>query len=301
MNFKKHISTLFLIVILFVLYSCNTKTEEQQIKINNLQTQLTVKDSIINVISEDLDKSNHKIENSNAEISTLEKQINAETLISFTSESTPILNTTNFIKFAFKSRDLENTNIMTSIWNGGAFINSKQFGKARLTLDDSSIINYIWSSIDRSPENLKKLITPKEKQVLYLLFKNNNLYKDSGASSIVKALLTAYTEVENNESIRHENDLTNKMYSQDPYADSYSDVYEEIENTINDFASEEVKGILSDENYYSSSGRESKLSNRVFFVYTFWIRRYKEKNQTLVYELLKELHQNVSKENSNSF
>ena len=301
MNFRKHISKLYLIVVLFALYSCNNKTEEQQLQINKLQKQLTAKDSIINVISGDLDKSNHKIENSSAEILTLENQINAETLISFTDESAPIINTKNFIKFAFKSHDLENTNIMSSIWWKGAFINSKQFGKPRLALDEFSIINYIWSSIDRSPENLKKLITPKEKQVLYLIFKNNNLYKDSGASSIVKALLTAYTEVENNESIRYENDLTSKMYSQVQYADNYWDVYEEIENTINDFASEEVKGILSDENYSPKKGQESKLSNRVFFVYSFWIRRYKEKNQTLVYELLKELHQNVSNESPNSF
>lgn len=301
MNFRKHISKLYLIVVLFALYSCNNKTEEQQLQINKLQRQLTAKDSIINIISGDLDKSNHKIENSSAEILTLENQINAETLISFTDESTPIINTKNFIKFAFKSHDLDHTNIMSSIWWRGAFINSKQFGKPRLALDEFSIINYIWSSIDRSPENLKKLITPKEKQVLYLIFKNNNLYKDSGASSIVKALLTAYTEVANNESIRYENDLTSKMYSQVQYADNYWDVYEEIENTINDFASEEVKGILSDENYSPNKDQESKLSHRVFFVYSFWIRRYKEKNQTLVYELLKELHENVSKESSNSF
>lgn len=301
MNFKKHISRLFLIVLLFALYSCNNKTEEQQLQINNLQRQLTAKDSIINVISGDLDKSNYKIENSNAEILTLENQINAETLISFTGEYTPIINTKNLIKFAFKSHDLDNINIMTSIWSSEALVNRQILGKINPTLDKFSVLNHIWSSVDRSPENLKKLITPKEKQVLYLLFKNNNLYKESGASSIVKALLTAYTEVENNESIRYENDLTNKMYSQDPDADNYWDVYEEIENTINDFASEEVKDILSDENYSSKKDQGSKLSNRVFFVYSFWIRRYKEKNQTLVYELLKELHQNVSKESSNSF
>lgn len=301
MNFKKHKSKLCLIVLLFALYSCNNKTEEQQLQINNLQRQLTAKDSIINVISEDLDKSNHKIENNNAEILTLENQINAETLISFTGDYTPIINTKNLIKFAFKSHDLDHINIMTSIWSSQALVNRKILGKVNPTLDQFSVVNHIWSSVDRSPENLKKLITPKEKQVLYLLFKNNNLYKESGASSIVKALLTAYTEIENNESIRYENDLTNKMYSQDPDADNYWDVYEEIENTINNFASEEVKDILSDENYSSKKDQGSKLSNRVFFVYSFWIRRYKEKNQTLVYNLLKELNQNVSKESSNSF
>lgn len=131
MNFKKRTPIPFLIVSLFLLYSCNNKTEEQQLQINNLQRQLTAKDSIINVLYGDLDNSNDKIKNNKTEISTLESQINAETLISFIDESTPIINTENFIKVSFKSLDLENINIMTSLWSSGQFINKKKSWKIR--------------------------------------------------------------------------------------------------------------------------------------------------------------------------
>ena len=301
MNFKKYTSISLLTVIVFALYSCNNIAEQQQIQINNLQKKLLTKDSLVNVLSKNLDNSDDKIKNSRAKISTLESQLNAETLISFIDKSTPIINTKNFIEISFKSLELENINILTSLWSGGQFVNKKNLGKLDPILDNFSIINYIWSSIDRSPENLKKVITPSEKQVLYLLFKNNTLYEDSGISSIVKALITSYTEVKNNEYIRYEDDLTNKMYSQNTYSDNYWEVYEEIDNTISAFASEKVKSILSDENYSPRNDQGSRLSNRIFFVYSFWIRRFKEKNQTLVYELLKDFHQNVSKENSNSF
>lgn len=150
--------------------------------------------------------------------------------------------------------------------------------------------SYITSKIDRSPENLKKIFTPQVKKNIYKLFKNNKIYKNSGAEALLKASLIIYNDTGEDAYISRE------IYSL-ASQDNYNEVEDYISSTIDDSILKELKTILKYENYSTyEKVTELTTEDRLTYLYTFWARRYNEGNAAYVYELLKEFHNNVTTE-----
>lgn len=150
--------------------------------------------------------------------------------------------------------------------------------------------SYITSKIDRSPENLKKIFTPQVKKNIYKLFKNNKIYKNSGAEALLKASLIIYNDTGQDAYISRE------IYSL-ASQDNYNEVEDYISSTIDDSILKELKTILKYENYSTyEKVTELTTEDRLTYLYTFWARRYNEGNAAYVYELLKEFHNNVTTE-----
>ncbi|WBU89357.1 hypothetical protein [Cellulophaga omnivescoria] len=150
--------------------------------------------------------------------------------------------------------------------------------------------SYITSKIDRSPENLKKIFTPQVKKNIYKLFKNNKIYKNSGAEALLKASLIIYNDTGQDAYISRE------IYSL-ASQDNYNEVEDYISSTIDDSILKELKTILKYENYSNyEKVTELTTEDRLTYLYTFWARRYNEGNAAYVYELLKEFHNNVTTE-----
>jgi len=155
-------------------------------------------------------------------------------------------------------------------------------------VDEDSPLFYLLMNINRSTENLKKIISPDDLNFLYLWFKGNNYYKASGMQNIVSGLLLAHQEFEENP--RKLEKLRYRLVTLD-YAN-----FREIE----DIKTSKMEALLAANNY-SIYNNESFLGSRLFYVYSFWVRRNKEGNSAYVYELLKDIHKHLAKDSFFSF
>jgi len=157
----------------------------------------------------------------------------------------------------------------------------------KIQLDnDSSIFEEfrtLWNGIDRSSESIEKLFSDNDKRFVYSLFLHNDYYKTSGMQCVVEGLLLAHQELEGKEETL--DSLYIRAFDRDAY-DMYDDAYTMVDNLL----TEEMKTVLSDENYNNS---KSEISNREFYVYSFWARRYHEGNSDIIYKIIKEFHEHV--------
>lgn len=147
--------------------------------------------------------------------------------------------------------------------------------------NSGSQFNYLWNKIDRSPENIKKLISENDKQFLYSLFDGNNFYKKSGVQSMVEGLLLSYREI-------NESDWLLDKFQNFPQKYEFQYVI------VDDAISEEMLEVLADYKY-SFYGENTDIEQRVYYVYSFWARRFKEGNSELVHQMLQDFHENVVK------
>ncbi|SFW26237.1 hypothetical protein [Cellulophaga fucicola] len=272
-----------LCLLLLVIVSCN-KDKNTSDKITELENQIKHQ-KIINTsleeYNEQLKRSKENLKNKKSESLELKKTI------SFViAESLDILSDKKeMIQYVFDDFDIKTNDAGRAIAMNSSFFycyNPDLFGFD--TKDD--YYSFLISKIDRSPENLRKILTPQVKDNIYSLFKNNNIYKESGSEAMLKASLLIY------EDLREQEDLMAQIYTLG-VAQNRTKTLE----LVSEIASEEVQSILKYENYtsYDRAGY-LKLQDRIWYLYTFWARRHHEGNADYVYELLKEFHTNVAAE-----
>lgn len=129
-------------------------------------------------------------------------------------------------------------------------------------------LHYLWKSIDRSPENIR-FHFDRNKTFAYSLLKLGNAYRTSGFENTVKILLLSYRE------IGKQNALLADLYER---TESFGVLADTIYN-----------GLESDKmNALISEFRDSEYVSYSSWAYSFWMRRFKENNAEVVYEILKE-------------
>ncbi|QXP60870.1 hypothetical protein [Olleya sp. HaHaR_3_96] len=258
------------------------KNDNTRVK-DSLTTLLSKKDSVIHVLSNQLISQTRLLEDTKSKIPT--DCVKMEYINFLFTDSPFLLHKDQLVKTIIDELQLDRNNIMTQVWEYSFPYTSKD--NTNYVQSKIGMINHLWNTVDRSTESINTLLTDNDKLKIYDLFKHNTIYKDSGIAAIVKGLITAYNEIENNENAQyHFNTLKSRLYDT---TDDYSQL-EETERIANeDLASATVTDILSDENYTTYPESYSYIGNRVFYVYSFWARRQTEGNQDVVYLLLKQL------------
>lgn len=143
--------------------------------------------------------------------------------------------------------------------------------------------NKLLRCINRSPETIKHFFSDKDKERIYSLFEGNTIYQSSGLSAIAEGLLFTY------EDLKDDPDFL------DAFGEvAYGTASNKERDTYYDIATsnQKLNEILSDERYWDPTD-QSYLTNRTWYVYTFWMRRHREGNSEVVYELIKEIHDNL--------
>ena len=141
-----------------------------------------------------------------------------------------------------------------------------------VNLFGSSSNNYIISSFNRSSENIENFFGDKEIDFIVRLLKVNDIYYKSGSDLMVKGLLETYKELKDDEH------FLNRVF--DDNENSYDLLQEKF--------SDKVKHLI-DFDKYQLYENGSQIENRLFMVYSFWVRRHHEGNSKIVYDLLKKL------------
>lgn len=281
--------------------SKNHQVEEQNLKIASLNAEI---ESITAKI--EMEKENHiqtslKLKDLSE---SLEDQYVDKKLINLFIDGLAqfLINKEEIIKhIIFNDLQLQSKDISSALFfSEVTWKNLEDYPEEFLTVeiyDKSHVIQYIWSIVDRGPDNLASLITESDKKFIYSLLKSSftmdddteaySIYQNCGMDAMVKGLIVVYHEFqEDEEKLLEVYDL---VYSDDLYLDG-NGIDELI---VGKLATPQVKLILSDARYkyhYTTS----ELRNRLMYVYRFWARRHHEGNIEFVYNLLKELDENVS-------
>lgn len=143
---------------------------------------------------------------------------------------------------------------------------------------------------DRSSENIQAFFNDETIDIIISFFDNNNYYEDSGASYYFRALLIAYDET-------NDKKLLDDLYTSNTTFSYWS---EESIALLNEIKSDKVDNALIAYNFstYESDYDKNNKDERSYLVldiYSFWARRYHEKNIKEVYEILKEVHNRLKK------
>lgn len=272
---KKHIAFL---AILIVLISCNNKEAfEKEI--------LRVKDSLQEII---LEKNNSISDLKNDKF---ENHLKIEEVDSFINDmSGYFFNKKEIIKYFFKDFNLNKFRVVESI------LYSDILSPSQTELDWYSEKKQLFSNffvkLDRSPENLKRFLTPEIKRFIFSLLKNNNIYNKSGANLLVKSLLLSYNQLKDNE------EQIKEIYRVASEVKGLENMDENspLNNYLKSVVTDNIKELLIKEyDKIDSSRVTSESYSRIRLVYTFWARRYKEGNMSFTYDFFKELDKNLSK------
>ena len=172
------------------------------------------------------------------------------------------------------------------LWDLSSIVNENRFKDLKAIYDGKVHENYkknnpigthffkhfAWKKLDKSPEHLKQII--KEEHIDYLaeLFTTDGLYTEHGVNKTVDALLIAYKEIGDNETLL--NTLLNR-------ADSTSAMWDSYYNTH--VISQDVRNLIGGKQILNDFVDEQ---TRLNWIYSFWARRYKEGNAQYVYTLI---------------
>lgn len=125
------------------------------------------------------------------------------------------------------------------------------------------------ATFSRNKKHLEHFFDDETINKIASFFRGNKIYDESGAKSYVEHLLLAYESME--------------------YGDeSYLEKLYVIASSKERLYSDKVEGIMSKIDRVGDRGR---WYNR--FMYSFWARRYHEKNMEITYKLLKRIHQAI--------
>ncbi len=207
----------------------------------------------------------------------------------------------NLVESIFKELDFDKFDFYRQLTNlnGGRIYDDFKEAWVQNSLD---VVKFMWHSIDdRSTESIKSLFPLKDRNKFFRFLSNNESYKKSGLAAIVQGLIFTYEEINENEEKRslfsefeeclYTNDDENKLISDSPCNEILSEF----------IATDRVKNLLNGLNYSELRNQQGDFtSERVFYVYSFWARRFQEKNDKLVYNILKDL-QNVVFDNPEAF
>lgn len=280
---------LYIFTVLLLCYSCKNESTKKIIELENqLNIQEKINDSLKNInlkeekINDSLKNINLKVTQVADSIRSIDHYLDKKSVAYFLDSNYQIiLNKNKVVKYVLDRLQLQKQDIERATTNGWLW--KTNYFNTNPVVNKDDFLNFLYSKFDRSPENIKNFFTSDILQPVYSYFKDNTLYEDSGMHSIAKAFLVSYQE------IKDEDHLLDNLYLKLIENKGY--------NFTTNMASEEVKLILDDENYTAYNTSYSSLESRIFITYSFWARRHHEGNKEIVYKLLKELHNNLSKEN----
>ncbi len=154
-------------------------------------------------------------------------------------------------------------------------------------LDYICKLNELYTNFKRTPENIANVFNENTINHIANLFNNKLLFKDYKIYTVLKGLLLTYEEMDDYECNRLGELL--RLEEED-----YGLYGQECRNAFNDRVSEDLKTLLFEGEYFKkNTGKEFDYEKRVFYLYSFWARRYKEKNKEVVFEILKKLDDKI--------
>lgn len=127
-------------------------------------------------------------------------------------------------------------------------------------------------TFNRSKKNIQLFFDDETITLIASFFQGNTIYEDSKAQKYVEGLLSAYESFE------------------DTYEyDSYSDLEALYNEAVTDgLYTTKAKGIIE------RLGGTDSYAIGDDFIYSFWARRYHEKNMDVTYSVLKKIHQKIT-------
>ncbi|QCE41950.1 hypothetical protein [Psychroserpens sp. NJDZ02] len=142
-------------------------------------------------------------------------------------------------------------------------------------------LNKEYSDFDRTPENIDEIFNTNLIDYIAFLFNNEFLVKDQKLYDVLKGLLLTYDEMDDDECERLHHIMKEYEYHdmRDEFIKNCSDTVSEFIYNGGDFKSSFEYGSDIDFGY----------SKRIFYLYSFWVRRYNEGNKETVYKILKEV------------
>lgn len=280
--YMKKLVTLFAVIL--TVLSCNS--DENKEKINQLRKEI-VKQRFLNdsILDKNYSWCMEKTERLESEVQYYSNQEKKMDFFLLKEDSWLTVDNKKLIELFFEDFNLEKFDADSAITFSWLF---HPVHRRQPVDSETNFANYIISKIDRSSESLDTFFTPEIKEFIYAILKQHNIYEESGAYAMVKALLLAY------EGFEYEQEPLSRIYN---VAVNSSDT-DAIKTIISSMASEEILEALSDENYssYTSASDYSSEEFRLYTIYTFWARRYNEGNLEFTYYFLKDLHNNVANE-----
>lgn len=293
-NKKRHMKSIIIILLgIIFLSSCNNTTnsndtikkaeEKCRNKEQLYESKINIKNETIRDLKREKRKSDEENEALNNKLTAMSGIIGADIK---DSESFNTLEEDHNLSYFKKNKNIFNFGFNLYLLNGKAFLSNLVDGEYLVYKESYSDLpvfeefKNLWNNIDRSSISLEKLYTDNDKRFIYLLFAHNDYYKKTGMQCMVEGLLRAYEEMHENE------ELLENIYHIAADDEDDTDIWNYLETEI---ATKEMRSILSDENY----ANDGDFNNRIFYVYTFWARRYNEGNMDFVYKIMKDFHQNV--------
>lgn len=148
-------------------------------------------------------------------------------------------------------------------------------------------LNTIYSDFDRTPENIDKVFNTNLIDHIAFLFNNDFLIKDQKLYDVLKGLLLTYDEMNDSECERLHHIMSEYKFHdmRDEFIKKCSDTVRQFVYDGGDFKASTLNG--------SESDRDYGYGKRIFYLYSFWVRRYREGNKETVYNILKEMDKKI--------
>jgi hypothetical protein len=254
--------------------SCNSTTELEK----ELQEQKNVQKSLI---AENVTLKKH-IDSLKEEVSSnyIDKSY-ATTFIN--KEMRFIFDKKKLFEYLFKYTDLGNLSAFSS-YNQSMFNRyGSDYYKNHSINSNEGYLTYVFGFFDRSPENINRFFNKESLEIIYSLFEKNDYYERSKLNVKALTLLQVYVDIQNSEM-----SLMDIYYIFDN-GDYHDEVIE------NHFTEAQFAILQRDEDL-----DEDRIKWALYDAYSFWGRRGSEGNADVVYELIKDFHEIVAKENIES-
>lgn len=273
-----------LLFLLIILNSCTEKKDTiENDRIIALQKSLSKQKAIKNSLINEKNKAIFIIDSMKNNIN--DNFLNATIFRSFLKpQMSFITNSESLIETIFEDEFIDEPCFSYYFYNGNTMYHE---GSLTVEGNDYSYIDYLWNKYDRSEESIKAYFTKQKMNFIYSLFNSNNAFTDSGLIDLTDALLLAYEETSENESVL--NELYLKLVEDDDGTAKYA--------IIRNIRSEKMSLLLNNRKYCNNYTVEEDIE--AFRVYSFWARRHHENNKEIVYKLLKDFYKNVHVNKSN--
>jgi len=149
-------------------------------------------------------------------------------------------------------------------------------------------LNELYSNFERTPENISKVFNERILNHIALLFNKNILPKNYKTYGVLKGLLMTYEELNDEDCDRLYQLLALKDQNYFEYVDQCDEAFKnQISFRVKDYVT--ATPYIQ---YYDNT--DAGFDKRLFYLYSFWARRYHEGNKEAVYEILKRLDEKIT-------
>lgn len=278
------LKTYTLAVALFLIMVSCTKNEEKEKEIRQLQQKF----EFGRITNKALEEKNQILERGIVRTDSIIENFGEDSTKVYKEYLDFLADKSKIVKFLKDSIYDEDNNYILNVITDGYYTNSifyKPNEEGLFVKNRFDFIVYILNTFDRSTDNIKNFFSESDKKKIYALFEDNRTYEESGASTLVSALLAAYDDVKN---------MDNKKF-----AEAEKILYTKETSTWDYLKTCNPGGVFYDviSDKVKQIQKDSKIigQQRYAYVYSFWVRRIHENNAEAVYDLLAEMHQKLAK------